>query len=63
MLFRSVRYYEFRDAYDLGLNMIDAGHFYTENPVMKPVAEKLQARFPELTVILSRQHTDCMRFH
>ena len=57
-----VKYNQFRDAFDLGLNLIDAGHFYTENPVMEPVARKLQARFPELEVTLSRRHTDCMKF-
>ena len=56
-----VKYNQFRDAYDLGLNLIDAGHFYTENPVMPQLAEKLQARFPELEVILA-DHTDCMKF-
>ena len=57
-----VKYNQFRDAFDLGLNLIDAGHFYTENPVMEPVARKLQAQFPELEVTLSRRHTDCMKF-
>ncbi len=57
-----VKYNQFRDAYDLGINLIDAGHFYTENPVMAPLAEKLQARFPELDVILSQTHTDVMEF-
>ena len=58
-----IKYNQFRDAYDMGLNLIDAGHFYTENPVMKPLAEKLQAQFPELEVILSVTHTDCMKFY
>lgn len=58
-----IKYNQFRDAYDLGLNLIDAGHFYTENPVMRPLAEKLQAQFPELEVIFSGIHTDCMRFY
>lgn len=57
-----VKYNQFRDAFDLGLNLIDAGHFYTENPVMEPVARQLQERFPEVEVILSQKHTDCMKF-
>ena len=57
-----VKYNQFWDAHDLGLNLIDAGHFYTENPVMQPLAEKLQAQFPEITVCLSRTHADCMKF-
>ena len=57
-----VKYNQFRDAYDLGLNLIDAGHFYTENPVVAVLAEKLRARFPEITVEVSKTHRDCMSF-
>ena len=57
-----VKYNQFRDAYDLGLNLIDAGHFYTENPVMQPLAEKIRTRFTDVEVILSDTHTDCMQF-
>ena len=38
-------------------------HFHTENPVCAVVAEKLQAAFPEITVILSKNHSDCMKFY
>lgn len=57
-----VKYNQFWDAHDLGLNLIDAGHFYTENPVCAPLARKLQAAFPEIEVILSKKHQDCMNF-
>ena len=57
-----VKYNQFWDAHDLGLNLIDAGHFYTENPVCAVLAEKVQAQFPEIEVVLSREHTDCMKF-
>ena len=57
-----VRYNQFWDAKDLGMNLIDAGHFHTENPVCAVLAEKLQAKFPEITVILSKNHTDCAKF-
>ena len=56
-----VKYNQFWDAHDLGLNLIDAGHFYTENPVTAVLASKLQAAFPELNVIVS-EHRDCMQF-
>ena len=58
-----VKYNQFRDAKELGVNLIDAGHFHTENPVCAVLAEKLQAAFPEITVILSKNHTDCMKFY
>ena len=57
-----VKYNQFWDAHDLGLNLIDAGHFYTENPVCAVLAEKLQAQFPEIQVVLSKNHADCMKF-
>ncbi len=57
-----LRYNQFWDAQDLGLNFIDAGHFYTENPVCAVLAEKLRAAFPEITVELSKIHADCMKF-
>ena len=58
-----VKYNQFRAAFELGLNLIDAGHFYTENPVMPVVAEKLRAAFPEIQVVFSENHTDCMKFY
>ncbi len=58
-----VKYNQFWDAKELGINMIDAGHFHTENPVCAVLAQKIQAAFPEIKVILSKNHTDCMRFY
>ena len=57
-----VKYNQFRTAYELGLNLIDAGHFHTENPVMPIVAEKLRAEFPGVDVIFSENHDDAMNF-
>ena len=58
-----VKYNQFRDAYDLGLNLIDAGHFHTENPVVAVLAEKLADAFPGVEVKISESHRDCMRFY
>lgn len=57
-----VKYNHFRTAYEQGLNLIDAGHFHTENPAMPILAEKLRAMFPEITVKFSETHRDCMKF-
>ena len=57
-----IKYNQFRTAFELGLNLIDAGHFYTENPVMPVVTEKLRAAFPDAQVIFSENHTDVMNF-
>ena len=58
-----VKYNQFWDAQDLGMNLIDAGHFYTENPVIDVLAEKLRAQFPNIEVIISKTHRDCMKFY
>ena len=58
-----VRYNQFWDAKELGINLIDAGHFCTENPVVPVLAEKLQAAFPGVEVKISENHTDCMKFY
>lgn len=58
-----IKYNQFWDAYDLGLNLIDAGHFATENPVVDVLAEKIAAAFPEITVKISESHRDCMKFY
>ncbi len=58
-----VKYNQFWDAKDLGLNLIDAGHFHTENPVVAVLADKIAAAFPELEVKISENHADCMKFY
>ena len=57
-----VRYNQFWDAHDLGLNLIDAGHFYTENPVTRVLADTLKRAFPDISVKISETHTDCMKY-
>ncbi len=57
-----VKYNQFRTAYELGLNLIDAGHFHTENPAMPVLAQKLREAFPGMEVIFSENHHDCMKF-
>ena len=57
-----VRYNQFWDAQDLGINLIDAGHFHTENPVCKILADSIAAKFPELSVVISKNHRDTMNF-
>lgn len=57
-----VKYNQFWDARDLGMTIIDAGHFYTENPVVNVLAKKIAAAFPEIRVIVSKSHTDCTKF-
>ncbi len=57
-----VRYNQFWDAQDLGINLIDAGHFHTENPVCQVLANAISEEFPEITVIISKNHADTMNY-
>ncbi len=58
-----VRYNQFRDAYDLGMNLIDAGHFHTERPVCGMLAAVLAESFPEIQVKVSENQQDVMKFY
>lgn len=58
-----VKYNSFREAYDAGINVIDAGHFHTENPVVAVLAEKMSAAFPEIQVKISQTNWDRMKFY
>lgn len=42
-------------AQQLGIGLIDAGHFHTERVVVPVIARYLQEHFPELTVSCSKQ--------
>ncbi len=57
-----LKYNQFWDAGDLGINLIDAGHFYTENPVCTMLKEAMEKKFPEITTVISKKHGDCMKF-
>ncbi len=57
-----VKYNQFWDAKALGINLIDAGHFHTEAPVCRYLTQQLRQAFPEVTVTMSTQHTDCAKF-
>ena len=57
-----VKYHEFLQAAEKGLNLIDAGHFGTENPVCDVIERVLRESFPELTVLRSQSHKDPTQF-
>ena len=57
-----VKYHQFCDAAEAGLNLIDAGHFETEDPVCTVLASHLRVYVPELEVLRSKAHRDCIRF-
>lgn len=57
-----VKYNQFRDAVDAGINLIDAGHFHTEQPVCGLLAKKLSEAFPEIEVLVSKKQADYTKF-
>ena len=57
-----VKYHQFLDAKEMGLNLIDADHFCTENPVIPVLAEKIKAAYPELGVKVSSVHSQVISF-
>lgn len=46
----SMSYNAMCDAADAGMNVLEAGHFFTENPVLDFFADKLGEAFPEIEV-------------
>lgn len=57
-----VKYNQFQDAMDRGINLIDAGHFETENPICQVLVDYLQETFPAVQVVLSQTHHDPVQF-
>jgi dinuclear metal center YbgI/SA1388 family protein len=57
-----VKYHIFLDAAEQGLNLIDADHFSTENPVIPVLAARLQAAFPALEIRIAASHGPLIQF-
>ena len=57
-----IKYDAFLKARERGMNLIDAGHFCTENVVTKVLAEKLQVEYPDADVYVSQRHGQVVRF-
>lgn len=51
-----IKYHSFLDALELGLNLIDADHFCTENPVIPVLRDRLKAVFPDVDFQVSQAH-------
>lgn len=57
-----VRYHEFLDAKALGLNLIDAGHYPTENVVCPVLADWLKKGFPQVEIHSSKRHREVFSY-
>lgn len=58
-----VKYNVFLDAVNLGINLIDAGHFPTENVVVEPVKKLLSENFPDVEFFVSKFHVQPEHFY
>ena len=57
-----VKYDGFLDAKAAGMNLIDAGHYPTENVVCPVLRDWLRAAFPELSVSISEVHHEVFTY-
>ena len=53
-----VKYDVFLDARAMGINLIDAGHFSTENVICPVLARWLEEEFPQLEIFCSQRHKE-----
>lgn len=57
-----IKYDQFLEAKHLGLNLIDADHFCTENVVVPVLKGWLETAFPQITVSISQTHGQTAQF-
>lgn len=57
-----VKYHQFIEAKEAGINIIDAGHFCTENVVVPMLADFLGTNFPSLKTVISTVHAQTEKF-
>lgn len=58
-----VSYHQFLDAPAKGINLIDAGHFPTENVVCPVIVQMLKKAFPQLEIDLSASHREVIQYY
>lgn len=57
-----LKYSAFLEAKELSINLIDADHFCTENPVIYELKSLLMDRFPQTEFIISERHCQIAKF-
>ena len=58
-----VKYHDFLNAAEMGLNLVDAGHFPTEDPVCSVLIDHLKSQFPSLTIEKSASHREVIQYY
>lgn len=57
-----IKYHQFLQAAELGINLIDGDHFCTENLIIPVLAEKLRNRFENVNFLVSKAHHQLISF-
>ena len=57
-----IKYHQFLEAQELGINLIDGDHFCTENLVIPVLAQRLRTAFPETEFTISKRHRQVISF-
>lgn len=57
-----IKHHEILMANDLGLGIIDAGHFKTEDVVIAPLCKKLSEKFGDINFIKSKKYNDKIKY-
>lgn len=62
LLTGEIKHHEILDAVRLGVAVVDAGHFKTEDVVIAPLCKKLSEKFADVTFIKSEKCTDTVEY-
>ena len=57
-----VKHHAFVDAHNVGVTVIDAGHYATENIIVSKLIQKLAAKFPEIDIFEPAANAEVCRY-
>ena len=57
-----IKHHAINEANDLGITVVDAGHFKSENIVIRPLINKLSERFDDIIFTKSKNYDDNIKF-
>jgi len=57
-----LKYHQAQQAQQIGINIIDAGHFETENHIISVVAELLKKQFADTQIVVSQRKNSYIKY-
>lgn len=57
-----IKHSDILKANSFGIQIVDTGHFKSENVIIEPLKEKLELKFPEIEFFISKTFTDGIKF-